>query len=340
MKQKFRLFAIHQIVTNLQWTDNLNPRTKWYTALDESNRMKSPYFTIHPGKNPPLQSGCQLKSIFFKHQFHILHFPNSTGLFTKPTGRHYTKHRFSLGIARAKSRDHKIVGAQKRVSKGRPKSPPKNHIVWSRILKCSVKSCVTGSSTKCYFNEFLFMQVLNMMEWNKNNGRECLECHGLPVLSSAYLQEVVFEKKSKWPWNMIHLMPCRNPCRLYIHFAFTYSIGPSSVVWSELGPALPFPLMRVLKSVIATGSHSRVWSGLKFFRQEERLPMLEQAWIMLLLHFQDGLNLYVIPKRALQSWRSWQLLSSFEGEHLERVWGSRLAPISPKVKLLGFHMVG
>ena len=42
-------------------------------------------------------------------------------------------------------------------------------------------------------------------------------------------------------------MPCRNPWRLYIHLAFTYSIGPSSVVWSELGPALPFPPMRVLE---------------------------------------------------------------------------------------------
>jgi hypothetical protein len=27
-----------------------------------------------------------------------------------------------------------------------------NHVVWSRTLKCSVKSCVTRTSTKCYFN--------------------------------------------------------------------------------------------------------------------------------------------------------------------------------------------
>ena len=38
-----------------------------------------------------------------------------------------------------------------------------------------------------------------------------------------------------------------NPCRLYIHLAFTYSIGPSSIVWSELGLAPPFPPMRVLE---------------------------------------------------------------------------------------------
>ena len=35
-----------------------------------------------------------------------------------------------------------------------------NHVVWSRSLKCSVKPYVTGPSTKCFFNEFLFMRVL------------------------------------------------------------------------------------------------------------------------------------------------------------------------------------
>ena len=63
--------------------------------------MKSAYSTIHPGKNhPPPQNGCRLKSvIFLKHQFHILHLPDSTGLSTKPTGRHYTnKYRFSPDI--------------------------------------------------------------------------------------------------------------------------------------------------------------------------------------------------------------------------------------------------
>ena len=50
-------------------------------------------------KNPPPQNGCRLKSGFFlKHQFHILHFPNSTRLFTKPISCHYTKYRFSPDI--------------------------------------------------------------------------------------------------------------------------------------------------------------------------------------------------------------------------------------------------
>ena len=52
---------------------------------------------------------------------------------------------------RAKSRGDEIVRAQKKVSKGRPKTTPKS---------CSVKPYVTGPSTKCYFNAFLFMWVL------------------------------------------------------------------------------------------------------------------------------------------------------------------------------------
>jgi hypothetical protein len=97
MKHKLRMFAIHQTVTSLQQINNLNPIIRWYPALDESNRMKSTYFTIHPGKNPPPQNGCRL-NFFLKHRFHILHFPNSTGLFTKPTGHHYTKYQFSADI--------------------------------------------------------------------------------------------------------------------------------------------------------------------------------------------------------------------------------------------------
>ena len=42
-------------------------------------------------------------------------------------------------------------------------------------------------------------------------------------------------------------MPCRKPCRLYIRLAFTYSVGPLSVVRSELEPAPAFPPMRVLE---------------------------------------------------------------------------------------------
>ena len=61
---------------------------------------------------------------------------------------------------RAKSRDHEIVRAQK--ESVRRLSVPRHlrsHVVWSRILECGVKPYVTGSSSKCYFKEFLFMWV-------------------------------------------------------------------------------------------------------------------------------------------------------------------------------------
>ena len=44
-----------------------------------------------------------------------------------------------------------------------PKAIPshlQNHVLWSRTLKCNVKSYVNVLSTKCYFNAFIFMQVL------------------------------------------------------------------------------------------------------------------------------------------------------------------------------------
>jgi hypothetical protein len=67
-----------------------------------------------------------------------------------------------------KSRDHEIVRAQKKVSKSRPNTPAKTHVVWSQILKSSVKSYVTGFSTKCHFHEFLFMRgPRTRWKWNK-----------------------------------------------------------------------------------------------------------------------------------------------------------------------------
>jgi hypothetical protein len=42
-------------------------------------------------------------------------------------------------------------------------------------------------------------------------------------------------------------MPRRNRCRLYVHLAFTYYVGPSNVARNELGLAPPFPPMRVLE---------------------------------------------------------------------------------------------
>jgi hypothetical protein len=155
MKQKLRLFAIHKTVTSLQWTDNLNPRTIWYPAIDESNWMKSAYFTIHLGKTPPAQNGCRLKSVsFFKSvgftsstfQIHSDFSQNQPTTITLNTGSPWT-----LLHMWAKSHDHEIVSAQKKCLMAVPRHF-QNHLVWSRVFECSVKPYVTRPSTNCYFN--------------------------------------------------------------------------------------------------------------------------------------------------------------------------------------------
>jgi hypothetical protein len=85
---------------------------------------------------------------------------------------------FSHGLrgplhTRAKSRDHEIVRAQKQsVQKATP-THLQHHVMWSRILECSVKSLyVTGPSTECYFDGFLFKQVLTHDTIERTNSCE------------------------------------------------------------------------------------------------------------------------------------------------------------------------
>jgi hypothetical protein len=56
-----------------------------------------------------------------------------------------------------------------------------------------VKVDVAGQSTKCCFKGFVFVWVLAHDKIEKTNSCERSECIGLPVLSSACLQEVRFE---------------------------------------------------------------------------------------------------------------------------------------------------
>ena len=69
-----------------------------------------------------------------------------------------------------------------------PKAVPRhlqNHVLWSRTLKCSVKSYVTGPSTKCYnFNELLFMRILTH---DKNRTKQLLWTFGVPWSPNGFL---------------------------------------------------------------------------------------------------------------------------------------------------------
>ena len=165
--------------------------------------------------------------------------------------------------------------------------------MWSRTLKCS------ACEVKCdrALNQMLYQWIcihVGPHTW-QNRRIQQLWTFRVPW-SPGFVLDLPprdgFCKQSKWPWNTIHLMPCRNPRRLYTHLAFARSVGPSSVVWSvNLGPAPPFPPMRVLEVQWsrALSLVCEVALTVKQPPQEEngrlviRLPPLYQHWVAIIL---------------------------------------------------------
>jgi hypothetical protein len=134
-----------------------------------------------------------------------------------------------------------------------PKAIPRhfqNHVLW--LWWCSVKSYVTGTSTNANLMIFhscgphTWQNIINWRLWDSIVPWSPDFVLGLPPGDG-------FWKLSKRPWNMIHLMPRKNPCRLYIHLAFTHSTHPSSIVWNKLGSALLFPPEESPWSAMVTG---------------------------------------------------------------------------------------
>ena len=76
----------------------------------------------------------------------------------------YIEHTPEPDNIRTTSHEPRAVTTKLREPKRKcPKAVPKHlhiHAVWSRTLKCNVKSYVSGPSIKCYFNGILFMRVL------------------------------------------------------------------------------------------------------------------------------------------------------------------------------------
>ena len=70
--------------------------------------------------------------------------------------------------------------------------------------------------------------------------------HGLPEFSSGPPLGGGFEAKSGRPCTLVHNLPCRTPCRLFIHGLFFGPLGLHLLVWSELGRSPPFWPMRAL----------------------------------------------------------------------------------------------
>ena len=70
----------------------------------------------------------------------------------------------------------------------------------------------------------------------------------------------MLEKKNQKSWNLIHSLPCRTSCKIFIHKVLFGPLGLHLHVWSELGRSPPFRPMRALRLMVA-GLQSCVWIG-------------------------------------------------------------------------------
>ena len=136
-----------------------------------------------------------------------------------------------------------------------------NHVVWSRTVKCSVKSYVTGPSTKCYFAESLFMRVLTHDKPTVVSVRSVMTSrfYVRPTSKRWFLKIVQVKHDAFW------CMPMQGSIHVDFtsHLAFTYllcwSLKRSVKKWTWTGSA--FSTNESAWSVMVTDSQSHVWRG-------------------------------------------------------------------------------
>ena len=83
-------------------------------------------------------------------------------------------------------------------------------------------------------------------------------------------------EKSGRPWNLIHSLPCRTPCRLFIHEIFFRPLGPppSCVKWTwTVSTILTYESSYI---AMVTGLQSCVWSGPQHVKFEGKSSNLAQ----------------------------------------------------------------
>ena len=129
------------------------------------------------------------------------------------------------------SRDHEIVRAKKKVSKGCPNTPPKS---------CSVVTYPQPNAISMHFYRFGFSHMIKL-------NKSMVMSAGVPwcprFMSSLPPRDGFWNSPSD---HETWCIGCHTRIHV-VHLAFTYYVGPSSVMCSELGLALPFPPMRVLE---------------------------------------------------------------------------------------------
>ena len=83
------------------------------------------------------------------------------------------------------------------------------------------------------------LKYVTLKKYQKNNG--LAKSTSSPPLGGRP------HENSRRPWSLIHSLPCRTPCRLFIHEVFFGPLVLHLRVWSELGQSPPFRPMRTLR---------------------------------------------------------------------------------------------
>ena len=151
-----------------------------------------------------------------------------------------------------------------------------HHVVWLRTLECRVKSYVTVRALNRVLIQWVYVCAhmisrINQRSWAFGMPWSPSFASGLPPRGGLW-------KQSKWHWHVIHRIPRRNPCRLHIHLAFTYSLR-----WS---------LKRSVR---------RTWTGPAF-------STVESAWSVMVMGFQSHVRSRpnILPSiRVVLEWYCW-----------------------------------
>ena len=80
-----------------------------------------------------------------------------------------------------------------------------------------------------------------------HHAKKYLKNNGLPKFASGPPLWGRPNENSKRPWNLVRSLPCKTPCRLFIHEVFFGPLGLHLRVWSELGRSPTFWPMRALR---------------------------------------------------------------------------------------------
>ena len=164
----------------------------------------------------------------------------------------------------AKSCDHGIVRAQTKCSKVVFK-PFQKHVVWSQVLKCSVKSYVIGPQPNVISMNFIHAESSHMIKyitkstvfmrfWSAMVSRFCARVAS--KRGFLYIVQVTHETRSIWGHVGFHV-DFKSTCTHTLRWSLKCSVN-----WTATGSTLS--TNESAWSAMDTGPQSRVWSGPKY----------------------------------------------------------------------------